>query len=245
MPFHARALLALLCVLLVPPGFGWAATGPPAAESAALLGLPLVEAPVADGSGPTLAVLLSGDGGWAAGDKAMAAALNQHGVPVVGLDVPSYLSVPRTPDVAAADLQRVLEHYLAAWHKSWIILIGYSHGADLAPFMVSRLPHELRDRISLLAMLGLAGQASFRFHLADIIAQTEHEGDRPVRPELEKLRGIPMLCVRGADERDSLCASLPTSLARVETRPGGHRIPGSEGREVVDLIVAATESRRS
>jgi len=166
-------------------------------------------------------------------------------VPVVGLDVPSYLSVPRTPDVAAADLQRVLEHYLAAWHKSWIILIGYSHGADLAPFMVSRLPHELRDRISLLAMLGLAGQASFRFHLADIIAQTEHEGDRPVRPELEKLRGIPMLCVRGADERDSLCASLPTSLARVETRPGGHRIPGSEGREVVDLIVAATESRRS
>jgi hypothetical protein len=83
--------------------------------------------------------------------------------------------MPRTPDSASADLKRLLEYYLAGWRAERVILIGYSHGADLAPFMVSRLPPQLRSRIALLAMLGLEHSASFRFHLANIIANVSHE----------------------------------------------------------------------
>jgi type IV secretory pathway VirJ component len=186
-----------------------------------------------------MAVIFTGDGGWAAGDRTMAAALADSGISVVGLDVPSYLRTPRDPDVASADLERILEYYLARWHADRVILIGYSHGADLAPFMVSRLPVKLRARIALLAMLGLESGANFRFHMADIIADFPHRGALPVLPEVEKLRGLPMLCVRGSDEGSSLCSSLPAGLARVETRPGGHRISGSQGPGVVDLILRA------
>ena len=189
-----------------------------------------------------MAVILTGDGGWAAGDRTMAAALADSGISVVGLDVPSYLRTARNPDVASADLKRILEYYLARWHAERVILIGYSHGADLAPFMVSRLPVELRRRIALLAMLGLEPGANFEFHLADIIADFSHRGALPVLPEVEKLRGLPMLCVRGLDEGSSLCSSLPTGLARVETRPGGHRISGSQGPEVVNLILKAANA---
>lgn len=243
MPARVRVILAVIPLLLLSTGPAWGSPIGPAADSAALRGLPLVEAPVGDPSGPILAVLLSGDGGWAAGDRAMATALNGHGIPVVGLDVPSYLRVPRTPEGAAADLEGVLEHYLAAWHRSSILLIGYSHGANLAPFLISRLRPDLRDRISLVALLGLGPEASFRFHLADIVGQTVHAGDLPVRPELEKLRGVPVLCVQGAEEHNSLCASLSPPVGRVETRPGGHRIAGREGSEVVDLILAAAPRR--
>jgi type IV secretory pathway VirJ component len=124
-----------------------------------------------------------------------------------------------------------------------VILIGYSHGADLAPFMVSRLPVELRNRIALLAMLGLEHRANFRFHLADIIVDLAHEGALPVLPEVEKLRGLPMLCMQGSDEGHSLCPSLPPALALVETRRGGHRISGGQGPEVVSLILRAAAAQ--
>jgi type IV secretory pathway VirJ component len=191
-----------------------------------------------------LAVILSGDGGWAAGDKAMAGALADSGVAVVGFDVPSYLRVKRTPDRAADDMSRLLHYYLDAWHKDRVILVGYSHGADIVPFIASRLPRDLRSRVDLVAMFGLEAGASFEFHLADIMAEISHAGDLPVLPEVEKLQGTRLLCVRGAAERHSICSSLSQSLARVETRPGGHRIPGSEGRTTADLILAAARSPR-
>ena len=212
-------------------------------NSSGLPGLPVIEVRPTGRTGATMAVILSGDGGWAAGDRTMAATLADSGISVVGLDVPSYLRVPRTPDGASADLKRLLEYYLAAWHAERVIIIGYSHGADLAPFMVSRLPPEHRSRIALLAMLGLEPQANFRFHLADLIGIASHEDALPVLPEVEKLGGLPMLCVLGSDEGNSLCSSLPPALARVETRRGGHRISGSQGPEVVGLILRAAGGR--
>jgi type IV secretory pathway VirJ component len=236
---HALLFGGLTVVLAVAgPSASTAQTNSPG-----ILGLPLVEVRPTDRTGATMAVILSGDGGWAAADRTMAAALADSGISVVGLDVPSYLSVRRTPDGASADLRRLLEHYLVGWHAERVILIGYSHGADLAPFMVSRLPPELRSRIALLAMLGLEDRANFRFHLADIIVDISHESDLRVLPEVEKLRGLPMLCVKGSDEGSSLCSSLPPVLARVETRRGGHRIPGSQGRELVGLILGAAAAQ--
>jgi type IV secretory pathway VirJ component len=236
MPIVLPPILATIVLAFSPGSVGAARVQ---TDSAGLLGLPLVEVPGRGVTSTTLAVLLSGDGGWAGGDKAMASALADSGVAVVGLDIPSYLRVKRTPDEAAADMARLLHHYLATWHKDRVILIGYSHGADIAPFVVSRLPEELRRRVGLVAMLGLEPRANFEFHFADIVTAMSHEGDLPVLPEVEKLRGTPLLCVQGVGETHSLCSSLPPSLARVESRPGGHRIPRREGLATADLILAA------
>ena len=45
-------------------------------------------------------------------------------------------------------------------------------------------------------------------------------------PEVEKLRGLRLLCVYGADETDSSCPRLPPSLARIERLSGGHHFGG-------------------
>jgi type IV secretory pathway VirJ component len=227
-------LVLLACTNAVPTATP--VSGASRSDSAAVSDLPLVEVPASAG-GPTFAVILSGDGGWAAGDKAMASAFARKGVPVVGLEVPSYLRVKRTPDEVGADLSRLLRHYLAAWDKSRFILVGYSHGADITPFVASRLPADLRNRIDLIALLSLEQRASFQFHMEDIVAQVAHDDAVPILPELEKLRGVPLLCVMGAGEKHSLCPSLPPSLAKVVTRDGGHRISGSAGAAAADLIL--------
>jgi type IV secretory pathway VirJ component len=239
MTFVRPAITWLILVALVPAGRPCAAQMAPPRDQPGIEGLPVVEIPATASSSSLLAVILSGDGGWAAGDKQMAAALAEKGISVVGFDSPSYLAVQRTPDGAASDLSRLLQHYLLSWHKQQVLLIGYSHGADLAPFMVSRLSPELRSRISLLALLGLEDHASFRFHLADIVTEVHHEGDLPVLPEMEKLRGMAILCLRGSNENKSLCSQLDPWLARVETHAGGHRVVRSEGDEVVGLILSA------
>lgn len=105
--------------------------------------------------------------------------------------------------------------------------------------MVAGLPDSLRRRIDLLAMVGLQDHASFSFHLADVVADVRHAGDLPVLPEVERLRGLPMLCLRGQGDRHSLCPSLPPALARVETMSGGHRVRGREGAGVGTLILTA------
>ena len=51
--------------------------------------LPLVELPTKANSG-TLALMISGDGGWAGIDKQVAEALNKEGVAVVGLNSLQY-----------------------------------------------------------------------------------------------------------------------------------------------------------
>jgi type IV secretory pathway VirJ component len=62
-------------------------------------GVPLIEVPVVTGaSGKRMAVMLSGDGGWAELDRAVAAELAKHGIPTVGWDSLSYFWQAKTPD---------------------------------------------------------------------------------------------------------------------------------------------------
>src|SRR5262249_43099572 len=97
-------------------------------------GLPLVEVPAlpaknGGGASDRLAVIVSGDGGWAGIDREVGAALAARGIPVVGLNSLSYFWQEKPPEVVGRDLARILDHYLAAWHKERAILIGYSLGA--------------------------------------------------------------------------------------------------------------------
>ena len=139
-----------------------------------------------------------------------------------------YFWSPRTPEGAARDLDRILRHYLTAWGKKRALLVGYSFGADVLPFLASRLPAETRARVAGIGLLGLGTQAAFEFHVTDWLGGG---GDRryPTVPEIRRLEGLRVACVEGADEPDSACRSLP-AWARVVTVPGGHHFGGDYAR---------------
>src|SRR5881628_1208854 len=105
--------------------------------------LPLIKVPAKAPGRDELAVLLTGDGGWAQTDKGLSEALTKGGIPVVGWNSLRYFLKRRDPDRSAKDLERILRHYLPLWHKERVILIGYSFGADVMPFLASRLPPDL------------------------------------------------------------------------------------------------------
>ena len=222
---------------------------PRATPPAAVADLPLVEVP-AKGSSPgaPLAVVLSGDGGWAGLDRELAQALSERGIPTVGLNTLSYFWTARNPDGMAADLSRVLRHYLAAWRRDHVLLIGYSYGAEVLPFMASRLPKDLSARVEGIAMLAPGPRTAFEFHVGNWLgafgAGTHDE--HPVLPEVKRLGtalpGAPILCLYGEKESDSLCPEMRPPLARSISFPGAHHFGGGYGA-VADRLIAELAPR--
>lgn len=189
--------------------------------------LPLVERPaVTTNTKRTLVVLLSGDGGFAKPDRKVADALVAHGASVVALDSRTYLETARSPEEAAADISRVMHHYLDQWKLERIVLLGYSRGADMAPFIANRLPDDLRNRLDLVAMFGVSRYANFHFHWIDLVRDVHRPDDLETAAELSKLRGLPALCVYGAEETDSACPTADSTIVDRHVRDGGHRLTG-------------------
>lgn len=186
---------------------------------------PVVEARAASPS-HVLAVVLSGDGDWADLVKTLARGLNEHGISVVGLKSRSYLKgAKRTPESSARDLAAILDDYLASWNADSVMVVGYSRGADIGPFMVARLPERLRSKVYLVALLSPSKMASFEFHLMDLFSNKSRGTDLPIRPEVDRLTGIRLLCVYGTEEvEDSLCPALGPGQATVVAKSGGHHL---------------------
>lgn len=205
-----------------------------------LADLPLIELPVQK-SAPLFAVLLTGDGGWAGLDKDVAKALNDQGIPVVGLDSLRYFWTARTPDATANDVGRIIRYYLNAWHKQDVILAGYSQGADVLPFVVTRLMPEALARVRLVALMGMERTADFEFHLTSWVM--DGNTGLPIKPELERFKSVPTLCVYGSEESGSLCPELDARrFDRVEL-PGGHHFSGDYAQLAKLIIARASKGR--
>jgi type IV secretory pathway VirJ component len=207
---------------------------------AAVRDLPLVELPAAGRSDHLMALVLSGDGNWAHFIRELSDTLALKGVPVIGLESRAWMKHPRTPDELATDMVRVLRYYLQAWSADAFIIVGYSRGADFAPFLATRLPGDLRARLRAVDLFSPTKAASFEFHLEDLVRFVARKTDRPTIPELEKLSQVPMMCVYGKDDADTLCPLLPDGMARIVERDDGHRLHGAG--VLADLVLDALRS---
>ena len=217
-----------------------APTAPAPVAAASEVGdLPLEEVHAGE-AGQQFALLVTGDGGWAGLDQELAARLAAHGVATVALNSLKYFWTQRTPDRTAQDVARVMRHYLAAWHAQRVLLIGYSFGADVLPFVMNRLPPELRARVASVSLLGIDAHASFEVHVAEWVGGDA--GGPPTRPELAELKAVPVLCLYGEGETDSICPQLPPGSATSEQIGKGHHFSG-EYAQLADRILSFTRPR--
>ena len=185
---------------------------------------------------PANVVLFVSRDGWASLGLDIEKYIASQGIAVVWFNSLQYFWTRRTPDEAGRALARALEYYLAAWKKDRAILVGYSLGADVLPFMADRLPPELIVRVKLVALLGLDSKVDFEFHLTDRVGGADPGTALPVKPEVEKLAGTRVLCFYGDDESDSLCRGLKPSQATVIGLEGGHHF-NSDYTGIADRII--------
>ncbi|MCC6543599.1 MAG: virulence factor family protein [Nitrospirae bacterium] len=206
------------------------------AEVEDLKDLPLVEVRARQNNRKTMAVIISGDGGWANIDREIGDILSNSDIDVVGFNSLQYFWSRRTPDTAADDLNRVLNHYLTAWNKENAVLIGYSLGADVLPFMINRLPAEILGHVPLAVLVGPGHEVDFEFHVTDWLGRSSRKTAAPVLPEVEKIKVKKILCFYGEEENDSLCRVLKMDKADIIPLKGGHHY-GGDYKKLGDTIL--------
>ncbi len=184
------------------------------------------------------AILYSGDGGWRDLDRSLAGILASKGMSVAGLDMLRYYWKEKKPDEAAPDLARIMMYYGTHWHCSKVVLIGFSFGADVLPFLVTRLPTELRQQVVLLTLLSPERTTAFEVEVNGWLGGQPKAGV-PIGPEVKKLEGLKIQCIYGGDESaNSLCTDSIAGSLTVIQKSGGHHFDQKYG-ELADEILAA------
>ena len=127
---------------------------------------------------------------------------------------------------------------VAAYYSEQVLLLGDSQGADVMPFIINRLPAETRKRVALGAVMGLSEHALFEFHVGNWVNATQDQG-LPTAPEMERPEDIPMLCIYGEGETDTLCPKLNPQKVHVVKLPGGHHFGGDYQRLAREILGVA------
>jgi len=198
---------------------------PAAPVPEAVSDLPVIEVPAPAPARHELALVISGDGGWADIDRQLAQDLSSHGLATIGLNALRYFWHGRDADGTARDVARILRYYGQAWHADGFVLVGYSRGADVLPATFNRLPPDLQQRTRLIALLGPSRTVTWEFHLSDWIGGGDG-ASQPTAPELDRITRARVACFYGVDEEDTAC---PTARGANVTRvvmQGGHHFDG-------------------
>ncbi len=205
---------------------------------------PVVEV-AAEGSAEAdyFVLLLTGDGGWAQLDKELARHISAQGVPVLGFDSLSYFWRKRTPQETAAAISQLITRYEAKWQKKKLVLIGYSFGADVLPFVVANLPQEQQARVQHMVLLGLSRFAHFEFYLTNWLSSQTRQSPFATLDQLKSIPTIPGLCIQGAEDKESICSQLKQPNIKSVTLPGDHHYD-EDYETLAHVIRAALNNRR-
>jgi type IV secretory pathway VirJ component len=162
-----------------------------------------------------LVLYLTGDGGMNAFSKLLVQQWNSKGYPVVALNIKSYLWKAKTPDKAAADITSLLRQYLTNWKRQNVILAGYSLGADVLPFIQTRLAADVNNRASHVVLISPSATTDFEVHM---IYSSKGES---VPAEINKLTK-PTIVVFGSTEKDVPEKSISNKNVTILKVPGDH-----------------------
>jgi type IV secretory pathway VirJ component len=194
--------------------------------------------------GEVLAVILTGDAPLSGLGDRLGRDLAREGFPSAVWSSFRYYLRPRTPDEAAADLDRVIREYRRKWGRDRVVLVGYSMGADVLPFLVNRLPPETRRHVAAVALVALAGDAVFEFRPEQWWGRSSARA-YDTRPEVERLsRALPVTCVWGRGDPLTACPSFKDLPMTIVELGGGHHFKSSQRkltRAILDLVRAEEE----
>lgn len=189
----------------------------------------------------TMAIIISGDGGWRDIDKKVAGFLASHGIPSVGLDALRYFWSEKTPAGTARDVERIIDLYSRQFKTRHVLLIGYSFGANVLPSTFRSMGRPYQDRVRLVSLLALSHQADYQISVMGWLGSQGAGAAGDPTDDIRQFGPEKVQCIYGLAESDSACPALVGTAAEVVGIAGGHHFDGdyeSLTRRIVDSLQA-------
>lgn len=133
--------------------------------------LPIVVLAAKSDDSLPMVLLITGDGGWKGFTPMLSAQFVKEGIPVVALNALHYFWKKKTPDQTAATAVELLNNFSKKWHKTKFILVGYSFGADVMPFIFNRLPVTLSKKCMGMALFSPGKYSDFEVHISQMMGR--------------------------------------------------------------------------
>jgi type IV secretory pathway VirJ component len=177
--------------------------------------------PVMEDNDLPLVFFISGDGGWIKTDVEVSKLLNQHGMPVIGLNALKYFWKEKIPEESTIAFSEIIEQYLKLWHRNSFILVGYSFGAGVVPFITTRLQDPIKSLLRGIYCFSPEEKGNFKIRLSDFLYR-KFGGKYNVLQELKKITLVKPVCAFGKEENTSIRKNFLSSGLRVVILPGNH-----------------------
>ncbi|HEY8682990.1 MAG TPA: AcvB/VirJ family lysyl-phosphatidylglycerol hydrolase [Rhodanobacter sp.] len=217
------------------------------------------------GKDDVMAIIFSGDGGWADLDRRLGIAFIDRGIPVLGVNTFKYYWRNRTPEESAQQLDALMTKYAGAWGRQRIWLVGYSFGADVLPSLIDKLSPQNRTRITQMVLLAPSKEANFEIalegymikqgwfqeHLKTLLEHINPIRDYDAMPPLQALDNRPpVVCYYGLDDADDTVCTEPNLPKWVTVHPkkGDHHFDGGYqplAAQMLDELPARAASVRA
>lgn len=179
---------------------------------------------------------ISGDGGLNKFSTSLCEKLHSKGFDVIALNAKSYFWSKKTPDKSAADLTNLLKQNLEGRKNQQIILIGYSFGADVLPFILNRMPKDIDDKVLVSFLMASSGTTDFEIHWSDIFGENSKRS-MDVVSEINKLKDEKVVIISASDEKTLDVGRITLKRFTREVLPGGHHFDGDTD-EIVKVITS-------
>jgi type IV secretory pathway VirJ component len=177
---------------------------------------------------------ITGDGGWRGFDIKMSLEYKANNFSYIFLNSIKYFWTTKTPEQLAQDITPTLRSYLKAWNKQDMILVGFSFGAEILPFMLNELPEDLKQKVKMIVMITPAKSSDFDVHLTDMMG-VDHKYKYDVIKEVEKITATKVLCIYGDKESSIFKEPINQKNLKVEYIKGGHHF--TDGKSTMEIIL--------
>jgi len=166
-----------------------------------------------------LIVYISGDGGMNSFTNSLTKSLNKKGYAILALDAKDYFWHKKEPQQFASAMVQAISTYLKNKKRNSFIVIGYSFGADVTPFLATRLFPSLYAKCKHVVMLSPSANTDFEIKFLDMLGFGGSKGKNVVN-ELNKVT-VPVVLFFGSDEKDFPVNEV-TIKKKVVVMEGGH-----------------------
>ena len=172
-----------------------------------------------------LVFYISGDGGYTSFSEGVCATINKAGYMVASLNSKSYFDDKKTPRQTTDDFVNYLNDQFNKRKDRQFILIGYSFGADITPFVVNLFPDSIKKKLISVILLSPSTSTDFETHVWDKLG-LKKKRSMDVVAEVNKLGTMKTAIILGNDD-DFPINSIKLKNYVHELLPGGHHYEGN------------------